>query len=174
MSNVLPLSAQKSVWSFYRSRFLFVGSIAAILVAILAFAALLPAYMATRSLGKSLGDSESMLPASEEDQNERALILRARTLISELAPVAERPGVFEALTEALEARPNGIVIQRMQIKKEDRQTIVIGGTASDRSRISAYRDALIKNSRFEQVDVPVGALAGAEGGQFSITLTGAF
>src|SRR3989344_920632 len=125
MSNVLPLSAQKSVWSFYRSRFLFVGSIAAILVAILAFAALLPAYMATRSLGKSLGDSESMLPASEEDQNERALILRARTLISELAPVAERPGVFEALTEALEARPNGIVIQRMQIKKEDRQTIVI-------------------------------------------------
>lgn len=177
MSNVLPKSTQKEVWAFYRNRFLFVGGIAALLTALVAGLALLPSFIVIKM--SSAGNfQEASSFTKEEIEKDRTDISQARALVAELEPVGKSTETFDALLEALSVRPSGVSIQKIQITKqtgeEKKRTMVISGSATNRTKVSEYKSTLSKLSRFESVTVPVGALAGAERGQFSITLSGVF
>ncbi|RJR12904.1 hypothetical protein C4585_03015 [Candidatus Parcubacteria bacterium] len=178
MSNVLPKTTQSTVWRFYRNRFLFVGGVAALSTACVAILVLIPSFVATRTSHEKYAEEPLASSPKEEIEKERAEILHARSLIQELAPVMQKTKTFEALLEVLAARPNGISIQSIDIKESTDEkrthTIVIAGSAVDRTRVSDYRSALAKLPFFDSVTVPVGALAGAGEGRFSITLSGTF
>ncbi len=52
--------------------------------------------------------------------------------------------------------------------------IVVAGRAPGRAEINGYAAALRADPRFGTVSVPIGDLAGAQEGRFSITLAGTF
>ena len=52
--------------------------------------------------------------------------------------------------------------------------MTVEGSAREREGINAYRAKLSEDPRFESISVPIGTLTGAEGGRFSITITGTF
>lgn len=171
MSNVLPKEYQKKVWRFYRSRFLRASGLAALCTAFVLFIALIPAYLTARATYMPNALSDTSVD-KEEIEQEKEEIAKAKALVEELGPKVKGIRTFEIMADALRARPAGISIQKMQFTKEgSRATIVISGTASNRTQVSAYRTALSEISRFETVTVPVGALAGTDSGQFSVTIT---
>ena len=174
MVNVLPPRARKDLLRFNRTRFVLVGSFAMLIGAILAFLALLPAYTAMRFQHMASPIASTTSPAVG-DWNERAEILRAQALVTQFSSIVSGGDLaFEALTTALQVRPKGALIQNIRYTRGDKGSLVISGSASNRTDISTYRDVLARDTRFESVSVPAGALAGAEGGRFSITLTGMF
>lgn len=178
MSNVLPRAAQKKIWIFYRNRFVFVGGIAAILMALVTILALTPSFIAARASSTSVDVSGGTPFPDTEREQERADITQVRVLTNELSPILKQTNIPDVLSEVLSARPKGVTIQRIEIaeQKEGKgsQSIVLGGIAANRSYISEYKTALSGLSYFDTITVPVGALAGAEGGQFTITLVGSF
>jgi len=180
MSNLLPTSAQKEALRFYRANIIIVGSLLFLAGAFVAFLSLLPAYVLIRAERMSLEEiSERTASGITEDdfESERMEIARAQVLVTRFSSIATSSPALAMLQEALEVRPRGVSVQDIRYTaREGRKegSIVISGTVVDRTSINAYREALVGNSNFESVSVPVGALAGSEVGQFSITLTGAF
>lgn len=176
MSNVLPAAAQKEIWKLHRARFVLVGSLVLLAGAFVALLMLLPGTIASGILNG--GDSRTSDGASLtviQTENERNEMLRARILLSQLYPLASSTApAFEAITAAIKVRPKGALVHDLRYTRGDTGKIIITGTAADRTAISAYRTALDEISYFESISVPVGAFAGAEGGRFSITLTGTF
>jgi hypothetical protein len=51
---------------------------------------------------------------------------------------------------------------------------MIVGFSPARDAVNLYRQALQADARFKTVSVPVGDLAGTQGGKFSVTLLGDF
>jgi len=180
MTNLLPSDAQKDTRRFYRARFVLAGSFVFVAGAGLSLLALLPAYILARAEHASFREVAEPSVSGTLDagfESERTKVLRARALVTQFSSVATSSApVLEVLVAALELRPRGTLIQDIRYTAgEGRKpgTIVISGSA-DRARINAYRADLDRDSRFGSVSVPVGAFAGAQAGQFSITLTGAF
>lgn len=175
MSNVLPPDVQKEIWSSHRANFILVGSLVLFVGAFLALLTLLPSIIATGIFDGGAGASKNVLLTEIQAEEERNEILRARMLVTQFSPLASSTALtFEALTAALKARPKGALVQEIQYTQGDKGKIILSGTAADRTAISAYRTALDEVPYFESISVPVGAFAGAEGGRFSITLTGEF
>jgi hypothetical protein len=173
MVNVLPPRAKKELLRLNRAHFVLVGSIAALVGALLAFLALLPAYTITL-FQHNISEVASTAPLTTEDENERAELLRSRSLVRQFSPIASGTNSsFEAIMAALEMRPEDVLIQNIRYTR-DGGSMVIRGIALNRADIIAYRDLLSEDARFENVSVPASDLAGNEGGQFSMTLTGAF
>lgn len=180
MSNLLLPNAQKEAWRFYRARLVIVGSLVFLTGAFVAFLSLLPAYVLIRAEQTSLEEISKRTASGivgDTFESERTEIARAQVLVTRFSSVATSSPALEMLQEALLVRPRGASVQDIRYTAREgtkEGSIVISGTAVDRTSINAYREALVGNSNFKSVSVPVGALTGVEGGQFSITLTGAF
>lgn len=171
MSNVLPQDGQKKIWTMYRSRFVLVTSIMLLALAAFAAAALIPTAVAVIS-------TESAAEMSQDDaiENEAALAIDyAQALIQELGPrLSATSSPLETVIFALQARPGGVRVNRINyVAGEEEYRITFLGSAV-REDVSAYRDALTRSGRFSGVAVPVGALVGANDGNFSIVMTGQF
>ena len=180
MSNILPSDTQKEMLRFYRARFILTGSLVFLVGAFLSMLALLPGTLIIKLDHAALGELSGATPPSEAGsgvESERAEILRANALVEQLSTVSSPPHVLEALRAALDARPLGTYVEDIQYTAGALGaggTLIISGNAANRTSINNYRAALADDPRFSSVSLPVGALVGAEGGRYSITLTGQF
>ena len=168
MTNVLPQKAQRHVWGMYRARFILAGSGVACVVAILAFLALLPSYLALHADGYP----ESASLSAGGSTHDQADIVRARGFLSTLQPlIAATTTPSGILSSALGLRPPKVLVDHVSYTSG---TLVLSGASPSRESIDTYRKSLAADPHFTSVSVPVGDLAGAQGGRFSITLSGAF
>ena len=157
----------------YRARFLLAGSLIGLCAAILSALALLPSYLALHSGGESTVPAETIERSA--DQADRSAIIRTQQLVSKLAPlVSASTTPTQTISRALAARPSDIGVDHIVYTAGAPGTLIIGGTARAREAVSAYRQALMGDSLWKSVMVPVGDLAGAPGARFSVTLSGDF
>lgn len=156
----------------YLTRFILAGSLVAIASALLATFALLPTYLVLHTVGDTTASTPSVDRKRSEIQSERAEITRAQSLITALSPfVSSTTTVSGAIGTALALRPKGVSVDLIRYVSKE---IIIVGSASTRDGINAYRQTLQSDPHFKTVSVPVGDLAGTQGGRFSVTLTGEF
>lgn len=173
MSNILSLEAQKEIWKAYRARFIVAGSWVAIATAALAALALLPMYIGLHS--GQLTARTPLQQKSAETKNERAEVTRTLSLISALAPyISATTSPTELIMSALSLRPQGVVVDHVVYSSGAKGEMRLYGSSGTRDGINAYRQALQSNPLFKTATVPVNNLVGAQGGQFSVTLTGTF
>ena len=172
MANVLPNSSLKAVGGFYRTRFVFIGSGVALVCALFALLVLVPAYTAVHSKAGVTSESPQ-LPASLQTNTDRDDIARAQLLVGGFRPVASSsPSILELLDDVLGVRPDGVLVESINIKRGEAGTITLEGSLDSRGALSTYREALLENPRFKSVSVPLGVLAGTGDDRFTITLTG--
>ena len=173
MANVLTKESLSVVRSLYRSRFVLVGSLVAIVCGAIALFALMPAYATVSAQDPAAVDplSSISLPASTERDD----VARARVLVEELGHVASSTvSALSVLEDVFGMRPAGVKISAVSYTRGDPGTIIVSGTAPSREEINTYRAALSGDSRFKSVSVPISTLTGFGGGNFSVTLTGTF
>lgn len=151
-----------------------VGSLVLIACGVVVLLALVSEYAIVSGVpGSANGSPEVTLPASSGTDREE--IARTQTLINELKPLASSTAsVLGLLEAALLARPSGVVVENIHLTRGDPATLILAGSASSRDDINMYRTVLTKDPRFRSVSVPIGILAGTEGGRFTVTLTGDF
>lgn len=169
MTNVLPQETQREVWSMYRARFTLAGSAVALTVALLTYLSLLPSYLALHADENAFSEPASVGVGTRD----QADIVRTQSLLSALKPLlAGTTTPSEVIQSALLLRPRGVVVDHITYTSGG--TIVLSGVTPSREGINAYKNALLSDSHFKSVSVPVGDLVGAEGGRFSVTLSGVF
>lgn len=178
MTNVLPKKSLENVWNNYRSRLILVGALVFLAVALLAHLALLPAYIALR-IEKNAQNQSAVVPVqlntNPQDKADKDAITRAKVLLTGIAPiVSASSSPTEAIGIALSLRPKGVTLESVNFVSGQNGSITLIGDSTGREGINQYREALSKNGHFKSVSVPVGALVGSEGGQFTLTLTGNF
>ncbi len=155
----------------YRTRFILVGSLVALISAVLSAFALLPMYLALHA-GDTTDSTLSSADKRSATQTERNDIARAQSLTTTLSPFFSATSTLStAIDAALALRPKGVFVDHIRYASGE---IMLVGGSNTREGISAYRQALQSNSYFKTASIPIGDLAGTQGGQFSVTLTGAF
>lgn len=168
MTNVLPPEAEKELWRMYRARFLIAGSTVALLAALLSALSLLPSYLALHADAESASEQMERVSSAQDQED----IRRAQAIVTTFAPFVEATTTPSgALTRALSLRPSGVTVDRISYVPG---SLVLSGASKTREGVGAYRKSLSADPLFSAVTVPVGDLAGAQGGRFSITLTGGF
>lgn len=179
MSNVLPKETLQTEWSRFRDRCALVGGLVFLGAAAGSALALLPAHIAlyveAAGTAKQSAAVSGVLPdANTQAQKERADVRRAQALLDGVTPVvSSTSSPTEIISAALALRPSGVRVNHITFVLGDKNTMRIDGTSEGRERINQFRELLAKSGRFKNTSVPVGALVGAEGGKFSITLSGA-
>ena len=179
MVNVLPEETLRAVRGGFRDRLLLVGALVFLGLALLSCLALLPAYIALRieqDIVPGNVTTSAMPDQSPQSKAERADIMRSEGLVKSITPyVAATSSPTQTLITVLSMRPRGVQIDHVHMSSPvGGRAITIEGVAPGRDEINQYREALAKNPGFRSVSVPVGALVAADGGKFSITITGTF
>lgn len=159
------------MWIFYRTRFMIAGSIGLILVAIIALVSIAPSYILLIVNRPQIHEVESQKVTDTTD--DRAVAQKTKALLSDLAPILEEDYLpTELIEKALAVKPQGILIDRIRYASGDGlPSIVIAGTTNVRGQAEQLRKALEGTQLFERVSIPVGDLVGANGNQFTVTLT---
>ncbi|MBI2612950.1 PilN domain-containing protein [Candidatus Kaiserbacteria bacterium] len=173
MANLLPPQSIRAAQGFYRSRFVFTGSLVTIVCGAIALLALLPVYAMVRGAPtEAIPESATQALPESSDREDLA---RTRLMLKELQPIASSTvSVLSILEEIFVARPMGTTITSISFTRGEDGEIVLGGTSPSRDDINAYRETLAKSPRFTSVTVPIGVLAGTVGSRFTITLKGTF
>lgn len=172
MSNVLPQEASRSVWGMYRARGIIAGSLVLLGAALFSAVALLPSYLALQ-IGTSPTPSDQ--PLNSSDQVDRSAILQTQSLLAVLSPlVSATTTPSDVIARALAVRPSGVLVDHVTFTSGNPGAIVLYGSASGGDAVNAYRKALNADSDLKSVTVPVGDLAGAADGRFTMTLSGNF
>ena len=173
MMNVLPESAVRALSREYIARSIVALSGLLMIAAGVGFLTLLPSYVALQvNLGAHTDQGGHAHDVTAQD---RADIVRTQKLIGQLHGVVNATSSPSAtIRVALGLRPKGVIVEHMTYAPGLSGSLVLVGTAPSREGISSYRDALAHDPHFKTVSLPVDALVGAQGGQFTITLSGAF
>jgi hypothetical protein len=173
MSNLLPEKAQRYVWKGIRARFILAGSFLLIATAVLCVLVLAPSYAVFAFATAGGAQPPALRPVL--DPSEISDISRAQGFVKELLPlVSGTTTPTSAISQALAKLPRGVKIDHVTYTPGTPATIMLVGVAETREAINVFRDALTAASGFRSVSVPVGALVGADGGRFTVTLTGNF
>lgn len=177
MANILPPDSQQALARTYRSRFILAGALVALALALFAVLALAPSFFALW-VTNAVFSASYAAPISADVTADRAAVAHAQQLALALSSLAQASSTAtEALSAALVARPAGVKISHITYtgaQKSGASTITLTGTALSPDAVNSYRQALSNTGQFTDVSVPVGALAGANNGNFTMTLTGAF
>ena len=169
MANVLPLDAQKKLWRMYRARFIIAFSILMCGLAVLCGLLMIPSYFALRIAAVPVS-SEAVMRAESAAEDTMA-VARAQALVRILQPLlSATSSPAHIITSVLYERPKGVLVRHVTYTGGQGQLLISGSAARD--AINVYRDTLLKHPSFTSVSIPVAALVGNEGGNFSITLTG--
>ncbi len=175
MANILPLEYQKKVRSSTRARFITAASIVAIASAFVAFLALLPSYIAIRY---GIPGEQAPVSVPGATPSDRAEITEAQQLLEQLGSlVIATTTPAQAILAALAGKPVGLSLQRITYTAGSpggSGQVLLVGVSQSPDLITQYRDTLAKDSHFQSVSVPVGALVGTKDGRFTITLGGHF
>jgi hypothetical protein len=170
MANLLPINAQKRVWAMYRSRFILVAGISLFVLAGAAALTLMPSYVALQVAAPPVTETKP----STGDQESAIVLERAHLAMQHVAPSllfsTSSIGIAE---EVLAMRPRGLRVTRVSYQSGDAGRLTLSGDGT-RETITSYRDILNGSGKFASVNVTVGALVPAEGGPFTIVVSGAF
>lgn len=157
----------------YLLRFVTVASLALALALALGGALLVPSFFLARATAEA---GERYLAALEDivGLRERAGVARAVASDAERLSVMEsyaRPPVFSPLLSALSsAIPRGVILTSVSVARAGGETAVsVGGSASTRSALLSFADALRTTPAFSVVALPVGALASESDIPFTIS-----
>lgn len=166
MTNLLPIPAQRAAWREYRARIIIVGSAMLAIIASITAILLVPSYMAIE-----IAAPVTPVPVTRDTSDvDPAGVARAGALIGILGPIFAPTSTPSAGIEAVLSRsPSGMVIDHISYAADLPPKITIGGVAT-RDELNAFRNALQSSGLFSSVSIPVGALVGAEGGRFSMTV----
>ena len=171
MANLLPEKDQKKIASDFRSRLILAGSYLMLGSAFFAALALFPSYailFATRP-------QEATRTARIQNKADEKDLARTQVLVNQISPIlSASSSVSAAILAAVADKPKGVHLDHITYAGAKTQDIIISGAADNRDEINLYRNTLAKDSHFTRVSVPVGALVGAEGGRFTLTLGGNF
>ena len=172
MANVLPVENVRSVWHFYRARFILAASFVITALSLIAIAALIPSYVLLLS---DTSSSQSAPSAGKiDEQADHAELARTQGLITQLSPVAfATSSPLDAIEHALLLRPKGITVARIMFTNGKQDTIVFNGTSQTRESVNAYRKVLQSDPSYASVVIPVEDLVG-NGNQLTVTLSGSF
>ena len=178
MSNVLPKETLQIEWRRFRNRSLLVGALVFLGTAALSGMALLPAHVALqveKSLAarQSVADSGTAPDAGQQTQSERSDIVRAQALLDTVVPIiSATTSPTEVIRAVLELRPGGVRVNRVTFVPGKNGIVTIDGISPGRESTNQYKELISRSGRFKSVSVPVDALVGTQGGNFSITLSG--
>ncbi len=178
MSNLLPKETLRFVWEGYRSRLILTGALVLVAAAALAFMELLPSYAAIKVEERSREKQSSLPERPDTDpqaEAERKELMRAQALLARALPIVSAASApSEVIKAALALRPPGVTVSKIFFVSGESGALTLTGNSAGREGVNQYREALSKEKYFRSVSVPVGALVGSEGSEFTITLTGDF
>ena len=169
MSNVLPPEARARIRSEYRARFL-LASLCLIVVGASVIFALLPAAV---SLAAVPIPSAPATATVSDTATDLVAIKHTQGIVAALASSTAATSSISALESLLAARGSGITINLITYSAAA-HTITLNGSAASPADITAFQDALQQNPIFTNVSVPVGELFDAQGGAFTMTVSGTF
>lgn len=171
MSNVLPPEYIQQELARARARYVRTTGRLLLISAVVAFIALIPAYMSVR-LARNALEQEVGITEDADTKAAQLEASRAQAIITALKPVAmATSSPSSALQAALSVKPAGISIKVITYGKG---TLTLTAAGVNREVINDYRDALDAHPLFSSVVIPVAALVGAQEGKLTITLKGAF
>ncbi len=170
MSNVLPPSGRKAVRRMYRARFLATTGFAVGVIGVLATLSLVPVYLALHTV--ALPNPGTAAAADAGDSAAIALAQAGLKVVGPLIAATTTPSL--AIDAVLAARSAGVHITDISYAAGKSGTLTLSGSADSPSALDAYRKALAAIPGFASVSVPVSDLVGAQGGHFSMTVSGAF
>lgn len=154
----------------YRSRLVLVTGIALLILAAAAALTLVPSFVALHVAAPPISDARP----SEDAENDAAELERTQLLLREVqGALAVSTSSIAAAEEALRLRPSGIRITRFSYQGGESGRFTLSGDGT-RETITGYRDALTQSGAFASVAISVGALVPAEGGPFTIVVSGDF
>jgi hypothetical protein len=169
MSNVLPPERKYEAWRMQRARLLIALSLVLLCAAALSAFAMAPSYIALSI------SPEVSAPFSSGDDTDRSAIAQSQILLKTLSPLfAATTTPTDAIEAALSQRPQGVLVTHITYTASTPGSLIIAGSAPSPEAINAYQEALQADPHFSSATVPVADLAGAENGNFSITLSGNF
>jgi hypothetical protein len=171
MSNLLPQQFQKQLWAGYRARFVTVGSMLFICVAIITALALLPSYIILIT-----NYPRQTISKDQQQKNDTDLIdlATAQILVIQYGPMMSDKPTTEVVIDILQLRPAGVKVDKIAYTAGTVATLVVSGAATSRESINMYREAIVATGRFKSVTIPVGDLIGVKGGRFTVTISGQF
>ncbi len=174
MANVIPEKMRHDIARFERARFILVGAAAALICAGIAFVLLIPSFlMVVIDTGQATPDST--IVSSKQQTSDAGALAHTNALLAVLAPIAQTGSTPTAIiADALALRPAGVRIDQIMYHAGSPSTLMLTGAADTSGEINVYQTTLSADPHFTSVSIPVGALVGADGGRFSITLAGAF
>ena len=175
MTNILPKDTRTALVRTARAKFIAVGAVVVLAAGLVAIFAILPAFFLAYIPRAALEESAQQTTSDTQTESDRAIAARTRAILGAVGPlVAEKPSAEEAIAAALAATPSSISVGSISYRSGTPGTIVISGSAKSREQVNAYREALQKDSHFQEVSIPVAALVGTLAGSFTVTLTGPF
>ena len=169
MANILPPDRLKALRKAQRARLLFATGCVGIVTGSMAFAALLPSFLAVRMEPQAAHVARDIKNATSTNA-----LVEAQNLVAILEPLsASTTTSMEIVRAAIVERPASVRIDHIEYTGgASGRTLVLSGTSGVASDIEVYRTRLVGSGYFTQVNVPVSVLAGASNGRFTITLTG--
>jgi len=176
MANLLSVEQLRIRRAEYTNRIL-TGSFVIIMSAsLIAFLAILPAYILIRSERVSLESQNQAIAESvsaSQSNSDRDDLIDTRQRIEVIDKTLNSSGVALQIVRSLvELRPEDLYIQSIQYTAGKRDTTRISGVVESRARIQEYISSLNTSGLFDSVSVPVSALADAADGIFVITASG--
>ncbi len=170
MSNLLPEKNQKQLLYANRARILLASSYLMLGAAIFSACALLPGYIVLVSTRPKDAAQTAIMQSKTEEKD----LKRAQNLLTQLSPAFSSTTPSQVILSVISEKPRNARVDHISYTAGRAGNLQISGSAATRDDINAFRDNLSKDSHFSKVSVPVGALIGAQGGQFTITLKGSF
>ena len=179
MANLLPpiieIAQRRRAW------FLLVQTtgLVVIVVGVIGILAILPALITERAAREALTAEQVVLAEAVEARQARPEmqgLAQTREQVEVLATqFSDDRAVFAAIEEALARRPAGVSVRSITYTHRDAAgSLVLAGVAESRAQLTAYETALEQHDQFDSVRIPITALAQAEGGAFTITISGSF
>lgn len=170
MSNVVPQETLKIIRNMYRSRFMTAFGLVGIACAALSALAFLPSYLALYASGATVQPTTSV-----QSESDRETVARMQVLLAALKPlVSTTTTPAGAVRSVLAERPSGVHVTHITYTSGTPGVITVTGESAIPSAVDTYRRSLTGVPPFESVSVPVNDLIGAQGGSFSMTLSGEF
>lgn len=165
MSNLLIPERKIAVWHSGRDRMIIVFSLSLIFAASVCVLALLPSLFIFWWANSAVVGEK---PASDVAQDMHDLA-QAQALISQLSMLAGTSSPAMIAADIVAKKPKGITITHIIYTAPSQYRIM--GSASSRDAANAYREALLSDSRFSSVVIPIDSLAGSDSSAFSLTVT---
>ena len=169
MSNLLPRKDLQLRSHEYYGRVLCGVALITALTALAIFLLSLPTVILVQSASSQMG-----MPTSTTTSEVSAEVNRINSLVREVGDAVSDKKPSNTIRYVLSLRPPEVVIDDVTFIAGTPASLSLSGHTNRQDVLDVFRKKLIDEKKFESVSLPANALIGAEGGKFTLTLTGNF